>query len=205
MKIKGWAEVGECTKNPNYMRVNCKKSCDRADKQKGAQDLNADIAHIPSFYSLHANDIDGKLFQFAQLKNKVVIIVNVASYCGYTESHYKGLVELYDTFKGTNKFEILAFPSNEFGKQEPETCSVIKRFAKKKGVDFKMMYKINVNGDNADIVYKYLKAKAGPPYINWNFATYFVISPQGMIRSYSGVEPMDLKELTEGLLMEEEL
>ena len=66
-----------------------------------------------------------------------------------------------------------------------------------------MMYKIDVNGGNAHIVYKYLKAKAGPTHINWNFATYFVVSPSGMVRSYSGVEPMDLLDLTESLLSEE--
>ena len=198
-----WADMGECDNNPNYMRVHCKSSCDRFDKSKGGQNLMAEISHIDSFYSLSANDIDNKPFHFKQLEDKVTVIVNVASQCGYTESHYRGLVELYNMFKDTNKFEILAFPSNQFGHQEPDTCPMIKKFAQNKGVEFRMMYKIDVNGPDAHIVYKYLKAKAGPTFINWNFATYFVVSPEGLIRSYSGVEPMDLKELTEELLTEE--
>ena len=198
-----WAENGECEKNPGYMLVNCKLSCDRENKKKGGQDLNKEVAHIGSFYELSANDIDGERLHFRNLQEKVVVIVNVASYCGYTESHYKGLVDLYDSFKGSNDFEILAFPSNEFGEQEPEECPMIKKFAKKKGVNFRMMYKINVNDENAHIVYKYLKAKAGPSHISWNFSTYYVVSPSGEIRSYSGVEPMDLQELVEGLIRQE--
>lgn len=199
----GWAEAGECDKNANYMRVNCIKSCNAVDKKSGGIDINKEVAHIPSFFALSANDIDNRPLSFNQLEGKVTVVVNVASHCGYTESHYKGLVELYHAFKDTNQFEILAFPSNQFGAQEPEECPVIKRFATNKGVDFRMMYKIDVNGDDAHIVYKYLKAKAGPSFINWNFATYFVISPEGTVRSYSGVEPHDLKELVDELLVKE--
>ncbi len=195
--------MGECDKNPGYMRTQCKASCDREDRRKGAHELNDEVEHIESFYDLSANDIDMKRLKFHDLEKKVVVIVNVASYCGYTDSHYKGLVELYDSFKDSNNFEILAFPSNEFGGQEPDECPSIKQFAEKKGVDFKMMYKTNVNGSNAHIVYKYLKAKGGPSHISWNFATYFVVSPRGQIRSYSGIEPMDLKGLVEGLIRQE--
>lgn len=59
-----------------------------------------------------------------------------------------------------------------------------------------MMDKINVNGPNASVVYKFLKSKAGPSAIGWNFATYFVVGPDGAIESHSGVEPMDLKDFT---------
>ncbi len=185
------------------MRVNCKKSCDEIDIASGGQNLLAETSHIKSFFSLSAYDIDYKLFQFSNLQNKITIITNVASFCGYTQSHYKGLVELYDLFKHTNQLEILAFPSNQFGQQEPESCPIIKEFAKKKGVEFRMMYKINVNGSDAHLVYKYLKAKAGPSHINWNFATYYVVNPSGVVRSYSGVEPMDLRELVEELFEKE--
>ena len=127
------------------MRNNCKKSCAAVDADNGAEDLVGETAHIQSFFSLSANDIDDRPFDFENLRGKVTIVVNVASYCGYTESHYKGLVQLYDSLKDTNQFEILAFPSNQFGKQEPETCPVIKKFAQDKGVSFRMMYKIDVN------------------------------------------------------------
>mmetsp|Transcript_18429 Transcript_18429/g.22565 ORF Transcript_18429/g.22565 Transcript_18429/m.22565 type:complete len:240 (-) Transcript_18429:358-1077(-) len=202
---KKWATMGECENNPGYMRVNCIASCNEEDKKVLGTDIAADVAHIKSFFTLQANDIDGKPFQFMNLRDKVTVIINVASHCGYTESHYRGLVELYNSLKDTNKFEILAFPSNQFGEQEPEQCSAIKRFAEKKGAEFRMMYKIDVNGDDAHIVYKYLKSKAGPLHISWNFATYFVSAPDGNIRSYSGVEPMDLKDLIEELIGPEEL
>jgi len=197
--------MGECDKNPGYMRVNCQTSCDEEDSKNNGMDLESQVKHIPSFFSLSADDIDGNPFHFSNLMGKVTVVVNVASHCGYTESHYKGLVELYDSLKETNKLEILAFPSNQFGAQEPEECQLIKKFAEKKGVEFRMMYKIDVNGSDAHIVYKYLKAKGGPNNIVWNFATYFVIAPDGLVRSYSGVEPMDLKGLIEELIGPEEL
>ena len=82
---------------------------------------------------------------------------------GYTESHYQGLVQLYNQFKGAPvAFNILAFPCNQFGEQEPETCPAIKRFAESKGVEFTMMNKVDVNGIDASIVYHYLKKVAGP-------------------------------------------
>lgn len=119
------------------MRVNCKRSCDEYDRAQKGVDIREEIAHINSFYELSAMDIDNKEFKFSELEGKVTVIVNVASYCGYTQSHYKGLVELYNQFKDSNKFEILAFPSNQFGQQEPEECPMIKKFAQEKGVDFR--------------------------------------------------------------------
>ena len=99
--------------------------------------------------------------------------------------------------------QILAFPCNQFGKQEPGNAAEIKDFAKSEGVKFRMMEKINVNGPETTIVYKYLKSKAGPGSIQWNFATYFVVGPDGDIQSHSGVEPMQLKDLALNLLKEE--
>jgi glutathione peroxidase len=104
---------------------------------------------------------------------KVTIIVNVASQCGYTESHYRGLVNLWSKVKDES-VEILAFPCNQFGYQEPESEANILRFAKAKGVEFTMMSKINVNGPTASLVYKYLKKAAGPASITWNFGTSLV-------------------------------
>jgi glutathione peroxidase-family protein len=109
-------------------------------------------------------------------KNKTVtIIVNVASQCGYTESHYRGLVNLWSKVKDES-VEILAFPCNQFGYQEPESDASIFQFAKTKGVEFTMMSKVNVNGPTASLVYKYLKKEAGPAAITWNFgmSSFFV-------------------------------
>jgi glutathione peroxidase len=100
----------------------------------------------------------------------------------------------------------LAFPCNQFGQQEPDSNEEILKFVQDEyGVTFTMMEKIDVNGPHASIVYKYLKLVAGPPTISWNFATYYVISPDGTISSHSGVEPMDLQSSLLGLLDNDEL
>jgi hypothetical protein len=75
-----WAEQGECENNPNFMLSNCEKSCERVS---GVSKKEAELLEkIPSFYDMSAKDIDGKIFSFDQLRGKVAIIVNVASYCG---------------------------------------------------------------------------------------------------------------------------
>mmetsp|Transcript_3723 Transcript_3723/g.5464 ORF Transcript_3723/g.5464 Transcript_3723/m.5464 type:complete len:228 (-) Transcript_3723:78-761(-) len=201
-KCREWADAGECDNNPGYMHSECKKACDA--QAKLAAELDKELTSIGSFYDLSAKDINGKTIDFGTFKGKVVIITNVASFCGYTESHYKGLVQLNKEMAGTET-EILAFPCNQFGQQEPEECPVIKKFAQQKGVEFTMMDKIDVNGGNASIVYKYLKREADHGPITWNFATYFVVSPDGSIESYSGVEPMKLKGVAMALLNNDEL
>ena len=192
-----WAEIGECEANPDYMLAYCAKSCVEVnDAKMGNLDQQ-------SFFELDALDIDGNVFNFSELKNKVTVIVNVASYCGYTESHYQGLVELYDDFKDSGAFEILAFPCNQFGAQEPGTHNEISRFASEKGVQFRMMNKIDVNGNDTHKVYKYLKAAAGIQKISWNFATYFIVSPDGQVQAFSGSEPDELRDIIADFMNEE--
>jgi glutathione peroxidase len=201
-----WAEIGECDKNPAYMLPNCASSCGtiidalHAEKQQ--------LEAITSIYEFTINDIDGTPTAFETYRNQVLIIINVASYCGYTESHYNGLIELYNTIQSnsdySNKIQILAFPCNQFGQQEPGSANEIKQFVQEKGVQFKMMEKINVNGKDAHLLYKYLKHKTGVDTITWNFATYFVVAPDGTtITAHAGVEPMDLKPIAFSLLKEE--
>jgi len=192
---EGWAENGECSLNPRYMAQNCPQACGRQlerDREL-AEHIEEKIGHINSFFELEAADIDQKVLEFDQFRGKVTVITNVASHCGYTESHYTGLVQLNNRFKASAVgFNILAFPCNQFGEQEPEKCPAIKRFAKSKGVEFTMMDKIDVNDFDAHLVYDYLKKVAGPPRITWNFATYYVVTPGGSVTSHSGVEPLDL-------------
>jgi glutathione peroxidase len=192
-----WADIGECEANPDYMLAYCAKSC--AEVQVDKNDTN----YQGSFFDLDALDIDENLVSFAELQGKITLIVNVASYCGYTESHYAGLVDLYDDLKDSGAFEILAFPCNQFGAQEPDSCSEIKRFAQEKGVNFRMMNKIDVNGPNTHKVYQYLKTVTGLRRITWNFATYFLVSPDGEVQAYSGSEPYDLREVIVDLMNEE--
>lgn len=198
-----WANVGECDKNPGYMNINCATSCKAV--LDASQRADSELNSIQSFYDLSAPDIHGTMINMEQFRGQVTIITNVASYCGYTESHYKGLVELWGNVKDTAAVNILAFPCNQFGKQEPGTADEIVQFAKQKGVQFTIMSKINVNGPEAHIFYRYIKKVTNTSNIKWNFATYFVVDPEGTITAHNGVEPMDLLEYTLGLLKKEEL
>lgn len=185
-----WANDGECEANPGYMLNNCKQSCDRHEQR-----YKRDVGGVASFFDLSARDIDRNLVEFEQFRGRVTIVANVASYCGYTESHYTELVNLYRSVSQTGMVEILAFPCNQFGHQEPDDGKQIKEFAREKGVEFVMMDKIDVNGINADPVYKYLKKVAGTHKIAWNFGTYFVIDPVGNVQAYSGVNPSQLEKV----------
>jgi glutathione peroxidase-family protein len=153
---------------------------------------------VDSFFDLSAPDLQGNVVNFNDFRGKVTIITNVASRCGYTASHYKGLVELWSQVKDKN-VNILAFPCNQFMRQEPGSAEDIARFAESKGVEFTMMSKINVNGDDADPVYKFLKEQTDTDIIRWNFATYFVVAPDGTITAYNGIEPMDLLDIVSKL------
>ena len=100
-------------------------------------------------------DIDGKSVNLADYKGKVLLIVNVASYCGFTKQ-YSGLEQIYKQYKD-NGFEILAFPCNQFGEQEPGTNEEIKNFCSSKfDVNFKLFDKIDVNGSNKSPLYSIL-------------------------------------------------
>lgn len=197
-----WANQGECDANPNFMLIQCASSCFKA--QQAVERDAAALAAIDSFFDLSANDIDGNELKFETLRGQVTVLTNVASYCGYTDSHYRSLVELYAAV-ADKPVTILAFPCNQFGKQEPGTADDIKEFAAQKGVKFQMMQKINVNGPDSHIVYKYLKHQTKTPAIGWNFATYFVVDPEGKIDAHHGIEPMTLLPLVLKMAGSEEL
>lgn len=102
-----------------------------------------------------AKDIDGNEVSFNQFTGKVVLITNVASACGYTEQNYVGLEALYQKY-GKFGLEIVAFPSNQFGGQEPGSEANIKAFAQQRyGVTFRLMSKVDVNGPNEHPVFTY--------------------------------------------------
>jgi len=123
---------------------------------------------------------DGTVYNLEALRNNVVLIINVASFCGYT-NQYTGLQVLYDKYHGQG-FEILAFPCNQFGSQEPGTNDEIKEFcAVNYAIQFPLMDKIEVNGDSAHPLYKLLTK--GQP-IKWNFEK-FLIDRRGNIDRYS--------------------
>ncbi|KAL5525669.1 GPX2 [Sanghuangporus baumii] len=129
------------------------------------------------FYSLKAERPNGQVYDFEQLKGKVVLIVNVASKCGFTPQ-YKGLEALYQKHKDKG-FVILGFPCNQFGGQEPGSDAEIAQFCElNHGVTFPLMKKSDVNGDNSNEVYKWLKNEKpgilGLTRIKWNFEKFLI-------------------------------
>lgn len=153
------------------------------------------IAQSESFYDFKVKDIDGNEFSFEQLKGKKVMVVNVASKCGYTPQ-YEGLEQLYLQYKDKG-FVIIGFPANNFGKQEPGTNEEIKEFCTLNyGVTFPMMSKISVVGADMDPVYKWLTSKDlngfSDSEVKWNFQKYLV-DENGQLAEvyYSRTKPND--------------
>ena len=138
--------------------------------------------------------IDGTDKNLADYQGKVVLIVNVASQCGYT-SQYAGLQKLYETYNDKG-FVVLGFPANDFGAQEPGTESEIASFcATTYGVTFDMFAKTCVKGAGKTSLYKTLTETADPPgEVSWNFEK-FLIGRNGQVigRFKSGVGPQDSK------------
>lgn len=138
--------------------------------------------------------LDGTAVNLADYQGKVVLVVNVASRCGYT-GQYAGLQKLYDDHKADG-FVILGFPANDFGAQEPGTDAQIKEFCSSKyGVTFPMFSKITVKGAGKPPLYQMLTESADPPgEIGWNFEK-FLIGRDGSVvgRFKSGVGPADAK------------
>lgn len=129
--------------------------------------------------------IDGEKVDLEQYEGKVVLVVNVASKCGLTPQ-YAGLEKLYNEYKEKG-FVVLAFPCNQFGGQEPGAEADIKTFCSTKyNVSFPMFSKVEVNGEGAAPIYKYLTSKdlepAGKGDISWNFEK-FLIGRDGQVVS----------------------
>ncbi len=157
-----------------------------------------------NLYDFAVKGSDGQLVHLGNYKDKVVLVVNVASKCGFTPQ-YKGLESLYEKFKDKN-FVILGFPCNQFGSQEPGSDSEIQSFCKLTyGVNFPIMAKVNVNGGEADPFYEWLKTSApgllGTEMIKWNF-TKFLINKKGEVvdRFAPKTEPAELESKIQELL-----
>ncbi len=134
-------------------------------------------------YAFSATTLTGNTKNLEDYRNSVLLIVNTASYCGFTPQ-YQGLETLYQAFKNRN-FAVLGFPCNQFGKQEPGDNKAIADFCSSNyGVSFPMFNKIEVNGDNTHPLYTYLKHSApgvlGTTGIKWNF-TKFLINREGKV------------------------
>jgi len=159
-----------------------------------------------SVYDYSVPLLDGRTVGLAAFKGRVLLIVNTASQCGFTPQ-YAGLEELYRAHKERG-FEILGFPCNQFGSQEPGSAEEIGTFCKRNyGVTFPMFSKIDVNGSNAHPLYRFLTQVKpglfGSRRIKWNF-TKFLIDRSGHVvaRFAPSTKPQDLAPRVEALLQQ---
>ena len=142
---------------------------------------NVNWEDAKSIYDFNAKTIDGDEVSLDKYRGHVCIIVNVASQCGFTKNHYEELSELYTKYGESHGLRILGFPCNQFGSQEPGDSATICSFVRTHNVNFDMYEKINVNGDDAHPLWKYLKHKQGGTFgdfIKWNF-TKFIVDKNG--------------------------
>lgn len=159
---------------------------------------------MSEFYQFSANALSGESVSMADFKDKVVLIVNTASECGFT-GQFEGLEGLYQQYADKG-LVVLGFPCNQFGQQEPGSSSEISGFCQKNyGVTFPMFEKIDVNGSHAHPLYQYLskekKGLLGSKKIKWNF-TKFLINKQGEVvdRFAPTTKPEQLNSKIESLL-----
>jgi glutathione peroxidase len=149
-----------------------------------------------SFFDLKTQTLDGKPADLSQYKGKVVLVVNVASQCGFTPQ-YEGLEKLYGEMKDKGVV-VLGFPSNDFGQQEPGTAEEIKKFCSLRyHVTFPLFQKVKTSGEGQSPVYSFLAEKHGAP--KWNFHKY-VVGKDGQVKAAfpSKIAP-ESKELQEAL------
>jgi glutathione peroxidase len=159
---------------------------------------------MADIYSFQVKTIDGKETTLADFKGKALLIVNVASQCGFT-GQYKGLEALHRKYRDKG-FEVLGFPCNQFGAQEPGDESEIKNFCSLNyDVTFPMFAKIDVNGAKTHPLYEFLKKEEkgilGTEGIKWNF-TKFLVSKDGKVlkRFASTTSPESLEKEIEAAL-----
>ncbi len=150
-----------------------------------------------SFYDYSAKLNSGKDKKLKDYKGKVLLVVNTASQCGFTPQ-YKGLQELHARYKDRG-FEVLGFPCDQFGHQEPGNDEEIKSFCEVNyGVEFPLFSKIEVNGENTHPVYKFLKSEKGGllgDAIKWNFTKFLVDKEGNVVERYA---PMTTPERIAG-------
>jgi glutathione peroxidase len=159
---------------------------------------------MASVYDYTAKSLDGREVPLSDYRDKVLLIVNTASKCGFTPQ-YAGLEELYKAYHDKG-LAVLGFPCNQFGGQEPGTADEIGAFCTKNyGVTFPMFAKIDVNGDNAHPLWQYLKTEKpgllGTKSIKWNFTKFLVDRAGNVVERFAPNDtPASLKPAIEKLL-----
>jgi glutathione peroxidase len=161
---------------------------------------------MSNIYDYSVNSLNGAPVDLGSYRGKVLLIVNTASNCGFTPQ-YKGLEAVYQQFKDKG-VEVLGFPCNQFGSQEPGSSDEIGAFCEKNyGVTFPLFAKIDVNGNDAHPLFKHLKQQApglmGTEAIKWNFTKFLVKKDGTVYKRYAPqTEPKELMQDIEKLLAE---
>ncbi|KAG1050843.1 hypothetical protein G6F43_006909 [Rhizopus delemar] len=159
---------------------------------------------MASLYDFKVKNIKGEEWDLAELKGKVVMIVNVASKCGFTKQ-YSGLEEIYQKYKEKD-FVIVGFPCNQFGGQEPGTEEEIQNFCSLNwSVTFPLASKVEVNGDNEAPLWKWLKESQpgilGLKRVKWNFEKFLIDREGKVVKRYaSTTDPKSISSEIESLL-----
>lgn len=160
-------------------------------KEKLANEASGSGHSTAPLYGFRLPDIDGHPVDLKTFKGKVLLIVNTASFCGNTPQ-YEGLQEMYERYRDRG-FEVLAFPANDFGQQEPGTNQEIKGFCYTRySISFPLFSKINVVGKEKHPLYRYLtEHSAFPGRVTWNFQKYLVDRSGNVIGKYDpGMNPL---------------
>ncbi|HEX2605692.1 MAG TPA: glutathione peroxidase [Oxalicibacterium sp.] len=162
--------------------------------------------HAGNVHDFSVVALSGATVSLSQYRGKVLLIVNTASQCGFTPQ-YKGLEQLYRQF-GERGLEVLGFPCNQFGNQEPGNAVEIAAFCEENyGVSFPLFAKTDVNGDRAEPLFQYLKQAApgllGSKRIKWNFTKFLIRKDGSVYRRYGPpTKPEDIAADIEKLLAE---
>jgi glutathione peroxidase len=166
--------------NPGYSLGGVESRPAAADKE----DVTLMAAQTGTLYEFTLNDIDGKPVALSQFRGRVLLLVNTASFCGNTPQ-YADLEAMYERYRARG-FEILAFPANNFGRQEPGTNEEIKNFCYTKySLTFPLFSKISVKGDDKHPLYRYLTEQSPfPGEVEWNFQKYLVDRQGNVVARY---------------------
>jgi glutathione peroxidase len=159
--------------------------------------MTGSVFAASNIYDFTLPSIDGKPVPLADFKGKVVLVVNVASRCGFTPQ-YSALQALYEKYKDQG-FVIVGFPANNFGAQEPGTNQEIKTFCSRKyNVTFPLYSKVSVKGDDQTPLYQYLTKQTGPSIageIKWNFTKFLVDRNGNVVQRFESAVTPDSKEV----------
>ncbi|XP_027080756.2 probable phospholipid hydroperoxide glutathione peroxidase [Coffea arabica] len=188
--LKSWS--CQSIKDPAFLNL-------RSDHTMATQSSAPQLVHDFTVKDARGNDVD-----LSQYKGKVLLIVNVASQCGLTNSNYTELTKLYEQYKDQG-LEILAFPCNQFGSQEPGTNEEIQQFACTRfKAEYPIFDKVDVNGSNAAPLYKFLKSSKGGLFgdsIKWNFSKFLVDKEGHVVDRYAPTtSPLSIEKDVKKLL-----